>query len=454
LVSFPNTFYNSQAANAGSRYSASNQLPGQPMLGPTIQGSPLATESGPPQDRFLEAKYSISSQQVLGFFLAGFVVAFGGRSMGQFLNKKKISPEAAFNPNILGKDRADDSKLTVYQNYNNALSSIYRLIQLDPKQGNALLVYVSTCILGYLSGSLMQGTKETWVRQQETKIRAHLINRLQDVVRQSIHNKYAFNSRYKESIRLRVVNLLTQNQVTNLNYYIQETPVLEPLDMNRRFFYEPTHRTLKFGLALNGQNNEWLNNTASSPKGEEQKDAYLLLMAKGFITGLGVFSGFVVQGFIKLMQTPKGAKDMTAGQKSVWESIQLKDAETWSLIGTKSRRNFVIMAGFFSMSAAASVGKTLLDGLREIEVTRLNARTEYGYQTHNWLSQDPMFHYIAEEEAAENELRQIQIDLPCLKYNPPLLRQRIQALLSNIGRNSAPPYYPMTPTVGLVEARA
>ena len=407
------------------------------------------------QDHFLDGKYSLSSQQVAGFLMAGFALAFGGRSIAQLLNisKTKASSAARFDPSILERGTTDTSRLTVYQNYNDALSSIYRIIQLDPKQGNALLAYAATCVLGYLSGGVVQGAKETWVRHQETTIRAHLIHRLQSIVRQSIHQKYEFDTAFKNEVRLKIANLLTLHQIPNLNDYLEEVPTLEPLDMNRRYFYEPTHRTLPLGSAL-PHPVSFQGYSLSAPEAEAQNETRLLALQKALVFALGAVGGFVVQGFIKLMIGAHQNKDKTVGEKSVMESIQLKDTETWALIGSKSRKNFAIMCGFFAMSAAASVGKLLLDGLREIEVTRLNARTEYGYQSHNWLSQDPMFHQIAEEEAVNNELRQLQIDMVCLKMNPTLLRQRIQSILLNIGRNSAPPYYPMTPTVGLVEARA
>jgi hypothetical protein len=106
------------------------------------------------------------------------------------------------------------------------------------------------------------------------------------------------------------------------------------------------------------------------------------------------------------------------------------------------------------LGAAIKVGKLWLDGLREIEVTRINADTEYRYQHHNWLALDPQFHWIAEQEAVNQELSQLGKEMPQLKQSPALLRQRIQTLLNNIGRNSAPKYFPMIPMVGLREARS
>jgi hypothetical protein len=141
------------------------------------------------------------------------------------------------------------------------------------------------------------------------------------------------------------------------------------------------------------------------------------------------------------------------GATKFYENIQFDSTESWVLHGSASRQNFFIMSAFFAVSAAAKLGKLFVDGIREIEVTRMNARTELSYQTHNWLTQDPAFHEIAETEALNDALTQLERDLPALSDNRPLLKQRIRTILLNVGRNSAPPYYLMTPLVGLKEAR-
>jgi hypothetical protein len=254
-------------------------------------------------------------------------------------------------------------------------------------------------------------------------------------------------------LRTRLTNLLHQYGIPNASELVQEVPIVESPLTQRNYFYQPTHRTLNFkGQSGSMDLPEGLSRMLEANFSGE-KPPSLLAFQKALLFAGGAFSGYVLHGFIKLLRAGDHV-DVTPGAKSVWESVQLKDMETWSLIGIKNRKNFAVMAGFFAMSAAASIGKTLLDGLKEIEVTRLNARTELDYQTHNWLSQDPAFHEIAEWEAARNDLSLLEQDLPRLKYNPELLRQRVRAILSNVGRNSAPPYFPMTPLVGLVEARA
>lgn len=422
----------------------------RPLASPIRPVAPITqpdlSNNSAQQDQFLNPKYNVSSGQALGFFLGGFLLTLAGRSIiRSFMQEKPAFLSKTLDSKNIDASKVESHKFQVYQNYNDPLSNIYRLIHFDPKQGNALLTYAAVSVMGYLSGSVVQGGKESWVRQQETKIRAHLINKLQGVVRQSIQTKTEFNNQFKETVRNRISTLLTEQGVPNPSDFTQDVPIIEPLRMQQRYFYEPTHRTLQFGSAPVENSPLFLPPPESTPA--------FIHWQKALIFGVGTFSGFVLNGFLRLMthEKPQNQSEEMAEHS---EGIMLKDKESWSIMGVKNRRNFAVMAGFFGMSAAAALGKTLVDGLREIEVTRLNARTELDYQTHNWLTQDPMFHNIAEQETVENDLRKLEKDLPCLRFNPPVLQQRIQAILSNIGRNSAPPYYPMTPTVGLVEARA
>lgn len=237
-------------------------------------------------------------------------------------------------------------------------------------------------------------------------------------------------------------------------------PVTEPASVQQQFFYQPTHRTVsqmpspsnlqaRFngGLVSNFQSDS--PESISLPPPENP----LPRIQKGALLSMGLFSGAVLHSFIALLSAD-GHVSKDVPKLQVSESIQLKDFETWTLLSPKNRKNFALMLGFFAMSAAAAIGKTLLDGLREIEVTRTNAHTELEYQAHNWLTQDPVFHEIAEGETVNSEVAQLARDLPTLRQDRTLLHQRVQSILQNIGRNSAPPYYPMTPTVNLVEARA
>ena len=465
---YPFSVYTAVSSGSGlqsgpfSRFVSPGAVSGEPFGIAQPQTGTMGTKTRratPIADRFLDPQYNVAAGQAFQSFLAGFLTTYVGRSLHSLRRASTRDGVKPFESVTMDKSKVGQHELVVYQNYNEALSSIYRLIHLDRSQGKALLLYTAVSTLGYLAGSLAQGGKESWVRQQETRIRAQLINRMQGVFRQSIQSKVQFNTQYKQAVTERIRQTLLQAGVAEPDRFISEKPVLESLQQQQKQFYEPTHRTLSFGHGYpDGPPTEHHHNSAR--------------VQKGVIFTVGAFTGFVVQGFTRLLNSrskqpdAKQALQTTTQQPlqkaaiRIEEGFLLKDRESWAMMGMRNPRNFMVMAGFFAMSAAASLGKTFLDGLREIEVTRINARTELDYQTHNWLTQDPLFHAIAEQETVDNELTQLQTDLTRsdafgnLRDNPLLLQKRIQSILSNIGRNSAPPYFPMTPSVNLVDARS
>lgn len=404
------------------------------------------------RDTFLDPSTGMSSRKAVSLFTAGLASAFVGRWALRSLFRKsgQIADEAARirfeTNNILKAEPGKRDERNVAQSFSEALSSIYRLALADPEQRGALLAYMGSSVLGYISGSAVQGAQETWVRREETKIRAHLINKLQDVFRQSIRIKNEQDNQLRETARGRIREMLDRYGVPGADELVMDRPQAESLKVQRNYFYEPTHRT-QFGASGTA------GNESGMTLGHPGLEAFWKRAQGGVVYGLGVCAGLTLQGFVKLFTAPaEGAK--YKGQTIVYETIHVRDKEAWWINGIKNRRNFSILLGFFAMSAGARIGKLLIDGLREIEVTRINARTELDYQTHNWLTQDPGFHHIAETEALEDSLRRLERDLPYLKANPVLLQQRIQTILTNVGRNSAPKYFPMTPPVGLVVARS
>jgi hypothetical protein len=306
---------------------------------------------------------------------------------------------------------------------------------------------VGSGAIGFLSGNIAQGTQETWVRREETRIRARLINSLQSVVRQSIRGKYESDNRLREQLRSDIRRMLEKSGVSQTDWFVQDVaPTQESLEVQRKYFYQPTSRRVQWGRQA-GQDEQPVENWM-----QPDNPMLRVRLQKGAILAVGALSAWAVQSLFTLMKsTIKPA--VFQGDKILYETIHIKDKEAWWVNGIKNPRNLKLMFGFFGISALAKVGQLLIEGLREIEVTRINAQTELSYQTHNWLSQDPAFHEISEREAAQNDLARLERDLPMLLQNPMLLRERIQTILRNVGRNSAPPYYAMTPPVGLVVAR-
>jgi hypothetical protein len=406
------------------------------------------------QDLFLDPKYNLSSKQAVSWFASGLALALGGRwiwrglfARGADAIKKEV---VGFETNnIMKGDVHKRDELNILQTYSGALDSIYRLAQLDPSHRKTLLAYLGSGMIGFVSGNLAQGTQETWVRREETRIRARLINSMVAVVQQSIRNKYRFDDALREEARLRILQLLQKNGIPEPESLVREIPIpVESAELQRKYFYQPTSRRLYWGALANRFR-------TISPEHEMQADNPLqrVRLEKGMILALGALTGWVLHSLSTLVKAPVKAA-LFKGEKVIFENVQVTDREAWWVNGIKSPRNLAIMLGFFGISALARAGKLLVEGLREIEVTRINAQTELSYQTHNWLSQDMAFHQIAEQEALRNDLQRLAQDLPMLQTNRALLRERIQTILRNVGRNSAPPYFSMTPLVNLVAARA
>lgn len=435
--------------------SSSSPYPGSPVFSTFAKQLPPPAWPKPPapvvEDRFLDPKYNLGGKQALGWFMSGFTLAMAGRwawkgMLPQNMAKAEKQVGSFETNNILRSDPSKRDELNIAQAFLGPLDSIYRLAHLDPSHRKTLLAYLGSGMIGYVSGGVAQGAQETWVRREESRIRARLINGMQDVVAQSIRNKHEFDNRFREETRVKLAQLLEKHGLPGSEGLVQDIPqmpLVESPDMLRRYFYQPTSRRVMFGLDAS------LNQHRIQPDDPMQR----VRLQKGILMTLGALTGWAIHSLVTLMKAPVKAA-LFEGDKVLYETIHIKDKEAWWVNGMKSPRNLMLMFGFFGISALAKAGQLFIEGLREIEVTRLNAQTELSYQTHNWLSQDPAFHEIAEREAVRNDVQQLEKDLPLLRQNPKLLRERIQAILKNVGRNSAPPYFPMTPLVGLVEARA
>lgn len=404
------------------------------------------------EDSFLDPKQSLGSKQALGWFFSGLTLVIAVRwAMKGLFPQKKLTE--AFKPgfettNILKSDPEKRDVLNISQSFGGALDSIYRLAQLDPSHRNTLLAYLGSGIVGYISGNVVQGTQETWVRREETKIRSKLINGLLSVMAQSIVSKQDFDNALREQTKQDILEILKKYNVPNPESFVGAVPaLLEQQTILQKYHTFPISRRIGFGAEQAG------NQTKSSSYHLKQDDPQLRIkLEKGVLFALGILSGWVVQTLARFLKAPLQGS-LFKGEKVIYETVHLKDREAWWINGIKNRKNLAIMSGFFGLSALASAGKLLIEGLREIEVTRINAQTELSYQTHNWLSQDPSFHKVTETLAVKNDMQLLEKDMPVLWGDPAALKDRVGSILRNIGRNSAPPYFPMTPPVNLVVAR-
>ena len=97
------------------------------------------------------------------------------------------------------------------------------------------------------------------------------------------------------------------------------------------------------------------------------------------------------------------------------------------------------------------MGNALVTGIREIEVTRLNAKTELSYQQYRLEELEPLYRKLNDEAELNQALLQLQQDLPYLKDQPDALERRCQSIISNVGLT--PAWISMSPAVQLTMAR-
>jgi hypothetical protein len=400
-------------------------------------------------DPFL-LKSSLSPRKLTTLFVSGFAAALAGQWVVKSLFQsgqpatsiRSVVSDAA---PILPGPELKQQEVNIWLLMQEKLTSMVGLAIQEPEQRKTLMAYGASSVLGYLLGSAAEGTQETWVRREETLIRSRLLNRLTGTVQESIRLKHQQDQQLKQATIQQLTQLLTRHGLSAKELISPELPIpVEPLGQINRQFFEPTHRNttpLRFG-----QSQAKLDLAAAKP----------LPIPEAIAFSTGAFSGWLCQQFLstlgrahQALNPSHAAGDIT---KKIVQTINVPNEEALFVLGWNRHKSLILAV--MGLGAAIKVGKLWLDGLREIEVTRINADTEYRYQHHNWLALDPQFHWIAEQEAVNQELSQLGKEMPQLKQSPALLRQRIQTLLNNIGRNSAPKYFPMIPMVGLREARS
>ncbi|MBK8189399.1 MAG: hypothetical protein IPK79_03020 [Vampirovibrionales bacterium] len=353
--------------------------------------------------------------------------------------------------------------------FQNPLASLSMQAMEAPRFVAPLALYSGATAAGYLATTAVQGYQEAWVRRQETGIRVRLLSRLQGTFAQSLRDKQAFDDRLLDEARTRLRELLTRNQAP-IPPILQPASWAESSDAQRRSAYQPTHRQwpmpgVRFG-----------NSVSETPPARQPVgtlDAAFALA--GALTGV-ILHGFLnaVERFradlIRYERTGEAGLQPHAGLeqhaadlekrapaaaplRAIEKTLSHTDAAALVMLADRLQSKWLVL-GYGALVGIAALGKLAVDGLREIRVTQANAATEYRYQRANWLQLDPGYHRIAETETLNRDLRLLQDDLPSLKRDPALLKQRVQTILANVGRNSAPPYFPMTPMVGIVPARS
>lgn len=312
-----------------------------------------------------------------------------------------------------------------------------------------LKAYLGATMLGYILGNATNGVQEVWIRREETQIRADLLHRLAVNFRQSIQYKTALDDYLRKIAKRRIVELLTQFRIPLPEELIRPTQN-EVLNRHYRYPYEPFHFSAPIADSPSYRfgNQKPCNTT---PALTPPNPLHLQLIKGGAFT-MGMAFGLLCQWMMGYLKQASSAVEAVhpkkATEKILFRVFNVCNLEALFLTG-KPR----LLMAVLGLTAAGKIGKVLVDGYREIEVTRGHAKTELRYQIYNWLNLDPAFHWIAEEEALNDALQKLRNALPYEYNNRQSLAKRIQTILSNIGRNSAPKYFQMTPAVNLVAAR-
>ncbi len=397
----------------------------------------------------------VSPMQALALFAAGMGSSFplkwfaNGLKMKP-LNVKLINRFDNFSDPVAALAKKADGveeQTAVYITQGPGAALIFALKNPGPVQ-DRLKAYFGASVAGYLLGTLADGLQEVWVRKEETQIRADLLNRLSVNFRNSIREKNNFDNELRETARQKITTMLKQCNIPQPEALLMPLPDVSG-SKQCNYPYEPAHFSAptippvvyrRFGES-----------------GEEKTHApssLQLKLVKGGIYGFGLITGLLGQYVFDLMQKgtqfTKGIKQVSSqAVNKLYLCFNITELEALFLTG-----NLRILLSVLGITALAKLGKMLVQGYRSIEVTRQNAKTELTYQSYNWMALDPTYHRIAEEEALTESLKKLYEAIPYEWNNRQLLGQRIQTILTNVGRNSAPKYFQMTPPVNLVDARS
>lgn len=384
----------------------------------------------------------------VGLLTAGFGSAYLGKWFLQGLKEFPNTPQKVFQHLHLPNHQMERQTAIYFQK---GLPGIVMMALKYPQLQNRLKAYIASGVIGYLLASIAKGAQEVMVRQAETQIRADLMTRLKNTFEKSLKLTHQQDQALKQTSVQRLQAILNQYELPlNLEKELQQTVL--PHTLNWRYPYEPVHFSQPFTAAyppkMGQQNNH--DDPTLIPN-----NTLALNWVKPALFGLGVGSGALVQSLQKLLMQSRASIKTANGnpliKKTLLEITNAQDWEALFLVGNKK-----VLFSLLGLGAVVKLGKLLVEGYREIEVTRKNAQTEEKYQRYNWLNLDPAFRKIAEEQALNQGLKLFETTVFKAKQGQASTDQVLktaETLLSNIGRESAPKYFAMTPSINLVAAR-
>ena len=346
-----------------------------------------------------------------------------------------------------------------------------RLAALEPSMVGSVLQYGAFAITGFLSANLAQGFQEAWVRWEESCIRANLVGRLKTAFETSIQQKQQIDDDHRVYAHNKLSALLVKHGLNPVDYLPQSPAVSsENPQLTRDFLYMPQARTVE--SLQSPRFDKDFNNTLRFGMTHQQQSqnvpVWIRPALKAGAVVSGAFTGFLARWgsnrWFEKQQTKAVLQNLPAFTEYLnpnnLEGLvirTLRELKEPAQQGVKTAQ-WQWLLGLTSLSALLGLGKLLVSGIREINVTRLNAETEFNYEQYKWTQLDTMYHQSAERVQLDSALDQLEQGLSqqpgSLTNQPTELKQRIETLLGNIGYWSPPPYYPVTPAVQLVEARS
>lgn len=379
--------------------------------------------------------------------------------------------------------------------------ALARMMQLKPALTPQIFQYMGIASVGFLGSTLLNGLQEAWVRWEESCIRSDLLGRLQNAFQGSIEAKIQQDDEHRTYAKEVLGKLLGSVGLQMPGLLDSGVAAQSNLAEQRNFAFMPQPRQQyrqgsdsRAPLLTNGSSGLEQELPWHPPEQLQTNQGYFKLLhwvkpAVAFgVTGFGALTGGYIKTCLDTMRNTTKSEQLGKRAEALWkagkedeakrlieqnlpklqavvkktvketigindmEGLSLALLEQWQRLGQRSAVRSLF--GVYALSTLVGVGKLVIDGLREIEVTRLNAETELNYERYKWLSLDTMYHRIAERTQLDHELQRFETDLPQLKANPAAAQQRAKNILDNIGLWSPPPYYPVTPTVQLAEARS
>jgi hypothetical protein len=310
----------------------------------------------------------------------------------------------------------------------------------------------------FLGSTLLDGLQEAWVRWEESCIRAQLVDRLGESFAHSIQQKQAQDDANRATALSRINTSLQSVGLAPLGLATPALPLvaqpsLQQTSAHNQFFYMPQPRQ-PFGHPPSQSANTF---TEATPRAVPRYG--LLRHAKPVINSLafasGALAGYLGYLGVASVLTPRPNTAQAGGSDTHIKSyLNARDFKAlWLNLVHEGRWRPLL--GAVAMGSLLGIGKLFITGLREIEVTRLNAETEYQYETYKWQQLDTRYHNVAESTQLNHALARFEATLPQVaKADPQQAYAQAQRIVEQVGYWSPPPYYPVTPTVQLVTARS